>query len=845
MPNNPVQIILNDRDFHQAPEPGQPPRNRDFFEGADREFRWHKQALIEATKAAADEIRRSPYGPAAYLKVQMRTEALAKSYRPVGFLFIVDQFPCVGAGAIGTLYFRASLIFMDALIRRMSKAETIVATKYRKSDGKPYKAPSAARAEVGAIESIEIAPPVEKRQFSTAVAMGFFDDPRTVSGYQIELFETPARHVISDDPTGCFALSRSLESLLLEFGNGSRAFLATNIGRTPILELQLTLNETPAIVDDRLGSPQADGRLRIEPLEVDRNPERHELSLSALQAHPLVRAIGPPVQLQLADDPGFGTTIPTEGQEAPASIPVRQRGSVYPRVGIIDSGIASVLGGWVLDRFDYLDPADCDPTHGTAVAGMVTIGQGINSPVVAPEPDGCVLYDAALYPKGSFMMEYPRGFLDFLEELEQAVREAVSRHGVRTFNLSINATQDVAQSRYSIYAARLDQIADTYGVLFVNSVGNLPPAQSRAPWQKRPVDIKTYLAARTSPDTILTPSESTRAISVGALNPPGTNQIAGAPTIYTRRGPGLQVGVKPDVATVGGAGQSSPALPTGLMSITPGGTRKNVVGTSFAAPLVARTTAELDVSTAGGLTIESLKAMLVHHTHLPGPLAKRGLKDIARQFVGYGFPDSAMSMLETDDHQITLLFQSRLTIGERKPAILRFPFSWPQSLVVQGRCSGCARITLAYSPPLDPAFGAEFVRVNLEARLKQRLLEMTRDGKAKYANRIKPKFLPNPAGLAVPEKALISHGLKWWPIKQYEAMLDQDGETSDWRLEVSSLVRAEATFPAEGVPFSLVMTIQDPNGRQPVFSQFQQHLRTSRANVQALRTVFRVRSPRS
>ena len=78
-------------------------------------------------------------------------------------------------------------------------------------------------------------------------------------------------------------------------------------------------------------------------------------------------------------------------------------------------------------------------------------------------------------------------------------------------------------------------------------------------------------------------------------------------------------------------------------------------------------------------------------------------------------------------------------------------------------------------------------------------------------HRIKPKYLPNSTGLAVPEKALISHGLKWWPIKQYEATLNEDEETSDWRLEVSSLVRAESTFPAEGVPFSLLMTIEDPN----------------------------------
>jgi hypothetical protein len=96
MPNNPVQIILNDRDFHQAPDPGQPPRNKDFFDGADRAFVAHQLVLLATIDRIIDEIHTSPFGPAAYLRVQMRNEALAKSYRPVWWLFKPDQFPCVG-----------------------------------------------------------------------------------------------------------------------------------------------------------------------------------------------------------------------------------------------------------------------------------------------------------------------------------------------------------------------------------------------------------------------------------------------------------------------------------------------------------------------------------------------------------------------------------------------------------------------------------------------------------------------------------------------------------------------------------------------------------------------------
>ncbi|MGH1560263.1 S8 family serine peptidase [Caulobacter segnis] len=68
-----------------------------------------------------------------------------------------------------------------------------------------------------------------------------------------------------------------------------------------------------------------------------------------------------------------------------------------------------------------------------------------------------------------------------------------------------------------------------------------------------------------------------------------------------RARPGLQVGVKPDVAAYGGAGGARPGASTGLSSLTPAGLRQDVVGTSFAAPLVARGLAGLDVATEGEL----------------------------------------------------------------------------------------------------------------------------------------------------------------------------------------------------------------------------------------------------
>lgn len=842
MPNNPVQIVLNDTDFHRAPDPGQPPRPKDFFENSDEAFSKHRAELTDSVQAIIEDVEASPYGPATYVRVQMRQEALAKSYRPVHALFKQDQFPCVGAEAVGTLFFRAPLIYLRRLKSEIEKAETTVRIAKRKKDGKEYRSPTPLRAEVSAIESIEIAPSQGKRGFTAAAAMQLIADPATVSGYQVDLFEPLDQDVISDDPTGRTELYRTLEKLLLSFGHGARTLLAARVGRMPVLEFQLLEGDTPAIVDNRLGLATSDVTPSEMPSKPDPSIERHEVTLSALQKHPLVRAIRPPLQLQLVDQEPLSFGEGLLGLE-PLEVPEPIQGATYPIVGVIDSGVADVLEPWVTERFDFLTGGEYDAKHGTMVAGLLSLGQQANSPWVAPERDGCEIYDIPLFPKDDFFKHFPGGFSEFLGEVEQAVSEAKDGSGVRVFNLSINATSPVERYTYSSFAAQLDRIADTYGVIFVNSAGNLSSTDARAPWPKRPIDVMRYFAARTSADTLFKPAESVRAISVGALNPPSDDRlhIEGAPTTYTRRGPGLQVGVKPDVATYGGAGVSGPGADSGLASINPDGNKVPVIGTSFAAPLVARTLAGLDVATTGGLQTEAMRAMLLHNTTMPEPLARRGLKELARQFAGFGHPGSVQDMLETDDHQVTLLFQSRLQIGERKPVILRFPFAWPRSLVDNGTCSGRARMTLVYSPPLDPAFGAEFVRVNLKASLRQRQAEPDAKGQPRFTEQIDPLFLPKRAGLALPEKTLIDHGLKWWPSKQYAKNYNNHGSSSEWRLEVTSLVRAEATFPAEGVPFAVLLTIEDQDGQKPIFREMQQALQASAANAQPLQTVFRVR----
>jgi hypothetical protein len=55
-------------------------------------------------------------------------------------------------------------------------------------------------------------------------------------------------------------------------------------------------------------------------------------------------------------------------------------------------------------------------------------------------------------------------------------------------------------------------------------------------------------------------------------------------------------------------------------------------------------------------------------------------------------------------------------------------------------------------------------------------------------------------------------------------------------------VRAEATFPAEGVPFSLILTIEDSAKSAPVFQSLRQALVARRVDMQDIRTAVRLRS---
>lgn len=582
------------------------------------------------------------------------------------------------------------------------------------------------------------------------------------------------------------------------------------------------------------------------PTALNENLDLHAIVLARLSKHPLVRRISLPPKIVLSTDAIISSQLSEK-----VKFTSKAKDGKYPKVGVIDTGISKCLADWVIDRHDFLSESDVDATHGTFIGGLLVEAKNLNGHQIGREMDGCLIYDIPLFPKHNFHSVYLSGFKDFLEEVEQAVSEAKEKHGIRIFNLSVNATSPVEADEYSYYAARLDEISEKYDVIFVNSVGNLPINLPRSPWPKKPTKVLEYFAARTEPDTIFKPSESVYSLAVGAINPPHSKEhLEGAPTTYTRRGPGLRVGNKPDLAHYGGTQPCSITNKCGLASVSIDGLLANGCGTSYAAPIVAKTLASLDEKIENEIEPHVLRALMLHHTEMPSALSSLRLKEIARQFIGFGVPMGSDDMLATDDHSITMVFSSKLEMGATrggtpKPKVLRFPFTWPQSLVdpVTGACHGAAKMTLVYLPPLDRRFGSEFVRINMDAKLQQRQPNDTKEGKPSFLSVIDQCYLPKTANQPAYEKELVKQGLKWWPSKKYEKRITDTGLglSSEWRIEVDCTMRAEAGFPANGVPFALVVTISDPEKNKPIFQEIRRNLQASKVSLSDIRSRVRIR----
>lgn len=829
---SPVQIVLNPENYEEAREAGGGGGRKDFFAHKDREFVAHRAALVSQIDSISGTLSAQAQGPVGFIKVILRREAWAKSHRPVATLFRPDRVQVVGGGDLGVMIVEVQPNTLQQVAAEMQKAETHTEMRFDPHREKEVPYPSGRKSETGAIERIELYGASDRRRFSVEEAVAWLSNPMTGSGYEVELFDAvPPRGDWDRLDTAHRRLVESFLAGFRELGFGVSVERLPYLRRhQPLLSVRVDEGADGAVLL-LLDGPAGERRKVLAPFSAD--IDRHIRLLAFLDKHPLVRRIGLP-GIVVRSMPQVGEA---RARPADATMPLRDTRRSHPRLGIIDGGISDALSDWVIDRWDILADEDMNYDHGTFIGGLAVAGASLNGSENCPEADGAELVDIAIFPSeanGSFATYYSGGLPQFFDEMESAVNDARGRHDVRIFNMSLNILQPAAPDAYSAHAVRLDRIAEDNNAVIIMSAGNTRPQDVRPEWSSDPATSLSGLALARN-DGLLTPAESARNVAVAAVNPIGHDGcVACAPARYSRRGPGLRAGVKPDLAHIGGSGTRHPVLGHGLFSILPDGTIVDGCGTSYAAPLVAKTVAALDHAIEGEVSRETLIGLLVHNARLPEPLAPKLLAPVARHLVGFGIPPSADRIMETGDHAITLVFASRIQQSQQ----INFRFPWPASLVSPGgKCRGHARLTLVATPPLDPRFGAEFVRVNVNAALQQE------QDVGRWKGRLEPLYLPSKRESPAVEAELIEHDLKWSPVKVYEKTFPQGvGPSSNWRLFIDYLTRAGEVMPDGGVPFTAIITISDPDGEKPVFNDMRQNLQSLGTTIADIRTAARISS---
>lgn len=527
-PGRPIQVFLNTRQFIQVQKKPAGGGNRDFFAGDDRAFARHKQRMQQKVKDAAAALRQEGQA-AGFVVVQMREEALAKSYRPIGALLSSGhKFGLVGGGRIGEMYFQCTpeaLDKLDNIIEQRAELHPRMVENEKTGEVEPRV--SAYRSELGAIDDIALPTGADRIDFSAREAVEWLRTPGTLGGYIVELF----RPHWSVEPQQVHRMIGQFRERLGSLGGivalpVARSRAASN-GTGPIA---ISVHLGAAGQDRRIllpipgESPEREDEIAAETTLQQLVPmgdipvERHQRLLDLLGAEPMIRRVELPPVIE-------GTPFGQVEVDGASDLPQPQTGRSYPVVGIIDGGVADIpaISAWRAGGTDAIDPDDKDHGHGTFIAGLISGGRHFNRHIeTSLERDGCRFYDIDLIPREGLLSSYYGTPREFFDQLEEQVVRAKAEAGARIFNFSLGSPAMRRGLGYSLFAQALDEIAVAHDVIFVVSAGNLKGLEARPPWPAKGDDALAMLAARAgSSERITAPAEHLLGLSIGAVNPPG------------------------------------------------------------------------------------------------------------------------------------------------------------------------------------------------------------------------------------------------------------------------------------------------------------------------------------
>lgn len=544
------------------------------------------------------------------------------------------------------------------------------------------------------------------------------------------------------------------------------------------------------------------------PVECKTVAELEKLSeivgVRSVQPMPIVRTIRPRM---LAAKPLPNLPIPNDVE------------GDFPVVAVVDSGISTEvnqLGRWIVGRESYVAEKYQNSEHGTFVAGLIVWGDRLNPKLSGLDSRPCGVFDVAVIPNG----DPAKGDTEALTESAFlfALEEALEQHSnsYKVWNLSLGTDEVCSLDEFSFLAQELDELQERFQVSFVIAAGNF-----------NDVPLLDFPRSGDQVDRgrITAGADSVLAVTVGSVSHVGYKSEGPeehCPSPFSRHGAGPNHVIKPDVVHYGGTCTTDFSSQAGVRSINGSGSAENL-GTSFATPLVSRTLAQIYHQVTPTPSPVLARALLTHHAR--DPRTSKRVPDGEENYFGFGLPSTVPRCLECSPHSSTLVFDDVLRPGY----FLEWDdFPYPPSLCRDGRYFGEIWMTVAFAPARGGSWGAEYCETHVEASFG-----VYHRAKSRKTGKLQaPKF----RGLVPPEhknKGVLYESFqieqlrKWAPVRTYHGDLGENGEAGErWRLKLQLLSRHAAAKQERPQPFSLIVTIADPEQKAMVYDEMARLVRT-------------------
>lgn len=495
-------------------------------------------------------------------------------------------------------------------------------------------------------------------------------------------------------------------------------------------------------------------------------------------------------------------------------------------IGIIDGGISddnAFLKPFIVAREEYVNKVYQNPKHATFIASTIQYGNIMNN-ITVETSYHFKFVDIVAIPNSD--KDY--GLTDSISEddLMEIIEEVMMKYSSSTkiWNISLGIENKPCDGTMSDLGIFLDYIQDKYHVQIFVSSGNVNTLPLRN-WPPQ--------SGIGEHDRLISPADSVRAITVGSVALFDSDDSIvnyNEPSPFSRRGPGANYVVKPDIVDYGGNLSSSYTIDgLGVKGMDPYGNIIEGNGTSYSTPRSLQKYASIYEEMIDPDLLLA-KAMLIHSARMKSRELLDERPDNIKYY-GFGIPsENVQDILQCSKDNVTLVFKQKITQGSH---LEMYDFPYPESLIKSNKYIGEIGMTLAYLPPLDPKYGQEYCRTNIDVSFGT--YSYLPNGKIDYKGQVPleakwdEKF----------EAARVENGFKWSPIKSYYRKLCKGIKIGDgWKLRIDLTARSGMYVPSQ--EFVLIITIKDSNGND-IYSEIVNGLRERGYITNNIETKYQIR----